>query len=462
MSSYLSGTSPRAMRRRWLVLLVALCAGAAACSDDPTEPDRGPNAGPAASIRLPTDSLSLYPAESVRFVPVVLDSLGRELQDPEIRWIVGDTGVVAIDSAGLLTARAHGSTELTVEAGDVRVIVPVRVTEFVQISGRFQDLCALDVEGRAWCRGRDRTRLLHPEFVHETFRAVPTSLRFSTIAVGQSHVCGLSDGTAYCWGTGNHGQTGNYSNLPIDSVVGGHVFQSISAGGEHNCAIDSDGAAWCWGRDKGALGTGNDYVVQEEPVRVAGDHVWRTVEAGWDGTCGLPDGGVPHCWGDVNDALVPTPLPDIPQASVVSSYWLLACAAESARVDCAVGELEGRDLALPRSVTLPAPVVDVEAAVSGFEWNYPAYVCALTEPGDVYCWGRNARGFLGQGSMNPPDGPVRVLSNERFVEIVAGWYRACGLTPQGALYCWGLDVFEYTHGIAQSSAVPLRIAPPRP
>jgi alpha-tubulin suppressor-like RCC1 family protein/uncharacterized protein YjdB len=67
------------------------------------------------------------------------------------------------------------------------------------------------------------------------------------------------------------------------------------------------------------------------------------------------------------------------------------------------------------------------------------FSCGVTPLGSAYCWGRNAGGALGSGSLLNSTTPVAVTMppGVRFDSVSAGGDHACGLTPDGAIYCWG-------------------------
>jgi cysteine-rich repeat protein len=78
------------------------------------------------------------------------------------------------------------------------------------------------------------------------------------------------------------------------------------------------------------------------------------------------------------------------------------------------------------------------SVVSG--WNH---TCVLTTKNDVYCWGRNTFGSLGQGDvvqigddelpsvLKPIDIGAKALS------LVAGEFHTCALVENGKVRCWG-------------------------
>jgi len=74
-----------------------------------------------------------------------------------------------------------------------------------------------------------------------------------------------------------------------------------------------------------------------------------------------------------------------------------------------------------------------------------SHVCALLTTGDVYCWGEDGVGRLGQGaSVGSSSSPLQVsltaIGGENVTDISAGRYHSCVLTD-GAInniYCWGL------------------------
>src|SRR5699024_380485 len=63
--------------------------------------------------------------------------------------------------------------------------------------------------------------------------------------------------------------------------------------------------------------------------------------------------------------------------------------------------------------------------------------CALTTDGDVYCWGSNSNGKLGNNSTTSSSTPVKVnkLSNVR--SIAVGSAHACAIDDNWEAHCWG-------------------------
>jgi alpha-tubulin suppressor-like RCC1 family protein len=145
---------------------------------------------------------------------------------------------------------------------------PIGGILFLSVTAGERHSCGVSLSGTAYCWGPnsagqlgsgDTTGALTPQQVQgtQTFAAVSAGL--------QPLTCGLAtNGSAYCWGSNNQGQTGSggplaepyFASAPT-LVVGGHTFMLVSAGGQHACALGSDGIAWCWGAGYlGQLGEG--------------------------------------------------------------------------------------------------------------------------------------------------------------------------------------------------------------
>ncbi|HUU92136.1 MAG TPA: hypothetical protein VM238_13115, partial [Phycisphaerae bacterium] len=65
------------------------------------------------------------------------------------------------------------------------------------------------------------------------------------------------------------------------------------------------------------------------------------------------------------------------------------------------------------------------------------HACALTNTGEVYCWGRNNYGQLGDGTTQNRPYAVKVLGLENVTMLAAGFYHTCGIVANGTAYCWG-------------------------
>jgi alpha-tubulin suppressor-like RCC1 family protein len=87
-----------------------------------------------------------------------------------------------------------------------------------------------------------------------------------------------------------------------------------------------------------------------------------------------------------------------------------------------------------RTITVTEPWIAVSAA--------PRHTCAINVDSTAYCWG-GPGGRLGDGSLGGSPTPVRVngLAGLRLVEISAGEGVTCARAKGGQLYCWGLNEY---------------------
>lgn len=173
--------------------------------------------------------------------------------------------------------------------------------------------CAIDLQGRAFCWGRNQFGQLGRGAGNVSWSDAPTAVAstatFQTIAAGGSFSCGVdAAGQAYCWGLNSSGQLGNNATIercdfflgcsttPV-AVVGGLSFESLSLGSNHACGIATDGRAYCWGSNgSGQLGDGS-VIDAGTPQPVAGNLRFRALSAGGEHTCGITTGGALYCWG---------------------------------------------------------------------------------------------------------------------------------------------------------------------
>jgi alpha-tubulin suppressor-like RCC1 family protein len=300
---------------------------------------------------------------------------------------------------------------------------------FTKIAAGQAHTCAVDGAGQAFCWGYDdmkQSGACSQTVLCPTPTPIPSGTAFTSITAGSSHSCGEAAGRVYCWGRNAFGELGasdagqkdcvrspyyqGYTTcqmpVPIASAA---PAGSLTAGADHTCALDAQGVAYCWGlNEDGRLGTvptttgcrGSASPSVCEPTPIVG-FTFVQLSAGTRQTCGVTATHKGYCWGMIG---------------VLSSFGQASCQTS------------------PCSFS-PAPVAGGLSFSSISAGTSQA--CGVTTDGDVYCWGNNPQGQLGDGTRNSSSVPVRVVSRVKFSAVTLGSGFTCALSTTGGIYCWG-------------------------
>jgi alpha-tubulin suppressor-like RCC1 family protein len=287
-------------------------------------------------------------------------------------------------------------------------------TGWVQVVGGEAHTCALDADGAAWCWGRNDVGQLGLGGTDTNVRLVPTrvsgSQRFVRLTTRFDTTCGITmSGALWCWGENREGQlaqddpfpgTGRPRSSPV-AVATSRSWHAVSAGHGHTCAVAMDGTLWCWGRNIGGqLGIGTvDPGQIRVPLQVGTGHNWTEVDCGQDTSCALQADNSLWCWGWNGFGQVGRP----PTSEQVIS---------------------------PVRVGTDGDWVEVR--VNTFA------TCGRRRNGTLWCWGRNAEGQLGVGSITDLYAPTQVMSAiTDWVEIAAGRFHTCARRANNTVWCAG-------------------------
>ena len=358
----------------------------------------------------------------------------------------GDGGRLHYQSKFIPAGHAGGA--LSNESGEVVGMVLAEGTA----EGEALDVSSILPKANAWGCPVKLGALLRPA-------------AFVALAVGEWHVCGLTnDGAVYCWGENSFGQLGN-GNLVHRTrsmrVLGDHTFSALAAGENFTCGLDDRGAVYCWGHNaEGELGnrtTDNAAV----PTRVATRETFRSVVApsrGWY-ACGLSAAGAAYCWGSMffvvdKDSHEPLRVGGVLTLTSLTAGHGHACGIATDGVSYCWGswdELTRQNLNFPK----PARVIGdrtFKALSAG-----AIHACGIGADGLAACWGRNNWGQLGNGGQSKEASmtPASVSGDHHFVALASGQAHTCGLTAEGTVYCWGENDFgQLGDGSHSDSSVP--------
>lgn len=199
---------------------------------------------------------------------------------------------------------------------------------------------------------------------------------------------------------------------------------AVAMGQQFACALHADGGVSCWGRGFGA------------PRRMAVRNAVK-IAAGRAQACAVDRDGLLSCWDLTSTMLLPRMLEGVADVSLGITH---GCAVlRDGSVRCwgssnlgALGDGATSYAIAPVSVRMPMGVRAAQVVAGG------DHSCLRSTDGQVWCWGRNEEGQLGDGTFTNRDTPVRV-NTQGVSDLRAGVATTLALRD-GEVLGWGTGV----------------------
>jgi len=299
-----------------------------------------------------------------------------------------------------------------------------RVTDLTNVT-QLDHTCALDTLGaiRCWGTGpflRNGAGGVSTEPVPFQVDLPPAT----RIALGVDVACAVVDGSVVCWGANASRVVSAETTTPLANrevvLPTGAPVRDLRVG-TAAFAVRTDGETVSWGA-KALAGRVTSLTNDPGPYPMALRGI-SSIDVTHDTAC-VTAAGTGYCWGLAMTSIVwppthlyrylplpvvaPEPLVQIATTRSVSENWTVVhpqrwCAVSATgEVYCwgnnhagQVGDgTNGHAYDATLVTGLPAPAVEVRTHVSS--------TCALLTTGDVFCWGSNDYGQLGSGTIGTP------------------------------------------------------------
>lgn len=305
-------------------------------------------------------------------------------------WCWGEGGKGQTGSDGSLPS--PGLSQVPTEFGGP-------LTNVIALAAGAAFMCALSQGGGVQCWGDNNLGQLGSRLVAQSLTPLPVAgLGVSTaLTAGFFHACAFGNGAVRCWGSDQTFELG----IPVPDGGGSPPFTydvvapaRVTASSLNTCILDAKGNAICSGNNQdGQLGATSraDKITVPFPIPELSTGDIRDIDVGMTHTCGIRTNGTAFCLSGVPlEALGRGPL-------------------DASTVDNAARPVLGPGTG---SAAL-APVDSLK--VGAKDYGSGGHTCAIVKPacapaGQVYCWGSNQRGVLGDGTTTPRDRPVKVLA----------------------------------------------------
>ncbi len=345
--------------------------------------------------------------------------------------------------------------------------------------GYGNSVCAIHESGKVYCWGGGTYGTIGDGFTAD--RATPVEIDMSMTGYSNDFVnlggdyystCGVhANGMAFCWGDGSWGRLG-YGGilnkyLP-EPVTMSHIplandFTEIAVADDATCALHSNGQVYCVG--DGMIGQlGSDSVVKKSSVFKEAD-----MSAHSDGNdfikvstynshnCGVHSSGRGYCWGKLFSNSFYNPSPSN-YASSPLPINASASGHSNSFQDIQVGIFDiyglhtnGEVLRISNS-TLNTSPIDMSAHAEGNNFKQLSaggdFYCAIhATTNELFCWGDNYYGQLGDGSTVDSSAPIKVNMSvvgrtNSFYKVAAGSNHTCAIHTSGEVWCWGKRAYS--------------------
>ncbi len=365
-------------------------------------------------------------------------------------------------------------------AGDCRFEVSACVGGLLMIDGGDRHTCALKRDGGAWCWGDNASGQLGDGTTSLKDRPTPVSTLSSAVvdlSAGGDHTCAVkTDGSLWCWGENGSGQlgVGGSSDRTTPTQVTIPQVSRVAAGGAHTCALTTSGDVWCWGyNDYGQVGNGSTIGVSA-PVRLFSLSGMLSLTAGTHHTCAVTGGNSVVCWGrndygqlgdgTTGQKSLPAFVSGIPTASllVVAGGHHNCALTVNDEAWCwgynVSGQL-GDGTSINRTSAVEVSSLG-GAGILGLSGG-GRHTCARLAGTDVWCWGENGSGQLGDGATGDRPNPAPLqFAPTGFRFLGVGGEHSCAGKHDGTVWCWGSNARgQLGVGPSSNRTLPTQLSP---
>jgi len=432
---------------------------------------------PVAAVIVEPATSAVQVGQSETLIATLKDADGNTLTGRTVAWSSSDPNSATVDANGVVSGVQPNTTTITATAEGVSGIASVTVApagfsvRVGSLSGGDFHTCGVTSDGKGYCWGENVWGELGNGAVGGS-RLQPSpvagGLTWTRIEAASIGTCGLTtDGTAYCWGANNVNQLGDglsfaqepQRGTPGPVLTSVHFTQLANFNGAP-CALDASSTAWCWGwNDNSRLGAGN--VAPLAPIVGLGGNTWRFLAEGQNDNCGVTTAGVARCFGVIDGQVVGAS----PVYTSMTVGHFHACGLDAAGSAWCSGANDQGQFGNGTTSTSVHPAA--VPAASGMTFVSIASglnsVCGLTPSGDIYCWGNNDHGELGNATMTSSTVPVKVSGSLTYTSLARGYFHFCATGTDAGVYCWGNNQFgQLGDGTTQTRTVPTRVVQPEP
>ena len=281
--------------------------------------------------------------------------------------------------------------------------------------------CGITTAQRLYCWGTD---LVPSE--------VPGGRKFRQVSVGARYICAVNPfDVAFCWGSNQFGQlgTGGGSTQTPTRVAGGLKFRRVFAAASQTCGATLDNRGYCWGWDVFGQGGSGMPGVHPKPTLIAGGLSFRQVRpgSGIDSGlnspeldtgvgCGVTQNDRAYCWGlgplgsTSGQSNTPVLVAGGRRYSTVQPGLGHGCGLTTAGLAFCWGSNQAGQLGRPGSFSQTPVRVAGGLEFEGISVDPTGtHTCGVTAAHQVYCWGNNGSGRLGDGTRTNRTTPVAVV-----------------------------------------------------
>jgi|GEM_PF-3162652 len=319
--------------------------------------------------------------------------------------------------------------------------------------------------------------------------------QFSSFAITKS-------GVLWSWGNNEFGQLGDGTKRPrftpgtVRNEENSGDLENIifGAASEHSIAVDDSGLVWGWGNNEDAQlgnGTNNETLLPQQvinypPAGFLQDIVW--VVAGISHSIAITEKNTLVAWGSNEcgrlgnnstfTGKIPIQVKGPNNADLIEEITFVEAAGHSTAINMGgevwawganfrgqLGDGTTIDRLLPVQVRGPDGEGFLMNIVELAAGN--THTIAFKEDGTVWSWGSNTYGELGDGTVVRKLTPVQVLGlgGEGFLEgilkVAAGVDYSLALMKDGSVWAWGVNGSgQLGNGENTSSSVPVRVKGP--